>query len=246
MKRFLVILIFAPVLLFSQKEIPLNLPKYDHVNLHFGMAMGINQMRAGIHRADNFYRLDSVYSVECKPQMGFNINIVSNWNINRFFSLRFLPGLNFGQRNMEYIFFANNKFYSKTMEIESTYLDFPILFQFKSARVNNFRMYLVGGFAYKYDLSSQKEISDEEKPKIRLRPHNFNYEIGVGSDFFLEYFKFAIEVKYSFGINSVIYYDNSQFSESIKTMTPKMISFSLLFEGSDIEALSFIKKWFKK
>lgn len=208
--------------------------------------MGFNQMRASIHRSDNFYQLDSIHSVECNPQMGFNINIVSNWNINKFFSLRFLPGLNFGQRNIEYVFLSSNKFHSKLMEVESTYLDFPVLFQVKSARVNNFRMYLVGGFAYKFDLSSQKEVSDEEKPKIRLKPNNINYEIGVGTDFFLEYFKFAVEVKYSFGINSVIRYDDSQFSQSIKTMTPRMISISLLFEGSDIQSLSFIKKWFRK
>lgn len=246
MRRFLFLIILCiPALLFAQRAKPLNLPKYDKVKLHFGMALGLNQMSANIHNANNFYNLDSIYSVECNPQMGFNINIVSNWNINKYISVRFLPGLNFGQRNMEYVLYGDGKFQSKVMEVESTYLDFPILFQLKAARLNNFRMYLIGGLSYKLDLSSQKKIAEEDKPRIRLRPNVYSYEVGVGTDFFLEYFKFAVEAKFVFGINNVIAYDNSEFSHSIAKMTPKMFNVTLLFEGSDIEGLNFLK-WFKK
>ena len=216
------------------------------VKLHFGMALGINQMSATIHQSDDFFSLDSIYSVECAPQMGFNINIVSNFNINKYFSLRFLPGLNFGQRNMEYVLYNGKKFETKTMEIESTYLDFPVLFQLKAARLNNFRAYLIGGFSYKLDLSSQKKIADEDKPKIRFKRNVYSYEVGFGTDFFLEYFKFAIETKFVFGMNNVIAYDDSQFTNSMASLTPKMFNVTLLFEGSDTEGLNFIKKWFRK
>ena len=245
MKRLLFIILLIPVLSFSQKAKPLNLPKYDLVKLHFGMALGINQMSATIHQSDDFFALDSIYSVECAPQMGFNINIVSNFNINKYFSVRFLPGLNFGQRNMEYILYNGQKFESKIMEIESTYLDFPILFQLKAARLNNFRAYLIGGLSYKLDLSAQKKIADEDKPKIRLKRNIYSYEVGFGTDFFLEYFKFAIEAKFVFGINNAIVYDDSEFTESMARMTPKMFNVTLLFEGSDVEGLNFLK-WFKK
>ncbi len=245
MRQLLLIIIFVPSLVFSQAAKPLNLPKYDMVKLHFGMALGVNQMRANIQNADNFYNLDSIYSVECNPQIGFNINIVANYNINKYFSVRFLPGLNFGQRNMEYVLFNGEKFETKIMEMESTYLDFPLLFELKAARLNNFRVYMVGGFSYKYDLSSQKKIADEDRPKIRFKPNVLSYEIGVGTDFFLEYFKFAIEVKYVFGLNNVIRYDDSQFTSSMQSLTPKMFNVTLLFEGSDVEGLNFLK-WFRK
>ena len=245
MKRLILIILLLPSIAFAQKPKPLNLPKYDKVKLHFGMALGVNQMRANIKHANNFYSLDSIYSVECKPQMGFNINIVSNLNINEYFSIRFLPGLNFGQRNMEYVLYGNSEFQSKVMEVESTYLDFPLLFQLKAARLNNFRMYLIGGLSYKVDLSSQKKIAEEDKPRIRLRPNVYSYEVGVGSDFFLEYFKFAIEARMVFGINNAIVYDDSQFSTSMARFTPRMFNLTFLFEGSDIEGLNFMK-WFKR
>ena len=245
MRHIFLIIFFIPLFAFSQQAKPLNLPKYDLVKLHFGMAIGVNQMGGTVTNANNFFALDSIYSVECNPQMGFSINIVSNYNINKYFSVRFLPGLNFGQRNMEYVLYNGQKFETKIMEIESTYLDFPILFQLKAARLNNFRVYLIGGLSYKFDLSSQKKISDDEKPKIRFKPHVYNYELGFGTEFFLEYFKFSVETKFSFGINNVIAYDDSQFTSSMESLTPKMFSVTLLFEGSDIEGLNFMK-WFRK
>lgn len=245
LRALLFAILLVPSIAFSQKALPLNLPKYDLVKLHFGMALGVNRMSAGIQPSDSFMSLDSIYSVECNPQMGFNINIVSNFNINKYFSIRFLPGLNFGQRNMEYVLWNGKEFVKKIMEIESTYLDFPLLFQLKASRLNNFRMYLIGGASYKYDLSAQKKIADEDRPKIRLKPNVYSYELGFGSDFFLEYFKFAVEAKFVFGINSVIAYDDSQFSTSMGKFTPKMFNVTLLFEGSDVEGLNFLK-WFRK
>jgi len=245
LKRLVLLILLIPAFSFSQKVLPLNLPKYDLVKLHFGMALGINQMSASVYLADDFYDLDSIYSVECHPQMGFNINIVSNFNINKYFSIRFLPGLSFGQRNMEYILYNGEKYELKVMEIPSTYLDFPILFQLKSARLNNFRAYLIGGFSYKQDLAAQKKIADEDKPKIRFKRSTYSYELGVGADFFLEYFKFAIETKMDFGMNNILVPDNTEFSSSIGAIKPKIFSVTLLFEGSDTEGLNFMK-WFKK
>jgi len=236
-----------PVLAYSQRVKPLNLPKYDMVKLHFGMALGINNMGAQVQLSDNFFALDSIYSAECNPQYGFNINIVANFNLNKYFSVRFLPGLNFGQRNMEYIVYSQktDEFSKKIMEIESTYLDFPLLFQLKAARLNNFRAYVIGGLSYKLDLSSQKKISDEEKPRIRFKPNVFSYEVGVGTDFFLQYFKFSIEAKMSFALNNVLIQDDSQYSSSMQSLSPQMFNITVLFEGSDVEGLNFLK-WFSK
>ena len=241
----LLLIFFVGNIAFSQREKPQNLRKYDFVKLHFGMALGFNQTDAVIHNSDNFFLLDSVYSVENRGMPGFNINIVTNYNFNKYFSLRFLPGLNFGQRNMTYVMYDGVKFYEKIMQIESTYLDFPLLFQLKSQRLNNFRAYMIGGFSYKYDLASQKKIPDDEKPKIRFKSDVFNYEFGVGTDFFLQYFKFAMELKLVVGLNNIVEYDNSQFTKSIEYMNSKMIIFSFLFEGSDSDSFSF-KHLFKR
>ena len=224
--------------LFSQSNNPLNLPKYDEMPLHFGMSLGLNQMDFTIHNSGLFmtHVIDSIYSIEDIPQVGININIVSNFNFFKIFSLRFLPGLNFGQRNLEYWVYnpKDSSYYSHVMKLESTYLDFPLLLEYKGKRLTNFRPYLIGGGSFKIDLASQKKVREEEKPKIRLTRTSWYYEVGFGTDFFLQYFKFAMELKYVVGINNVLNPDPTQYSRAIERMNSKMIMLSFTFEGSDI------------
>ncbi|MCX7954953.1 MAG: PorT family protein [Bacteroidales bacterium] len=220
----------------------MNLQKYDVVPLHFGMALGFNWMDFTIHNSGEFWYLDSVYSVENIPQLGLNINIVSNYNFYPDFSLRFLPGLNLGQRNLEYWVRKDTIMFTHTMKIESTFLDFPLLIQYKGKRLNNFRPYLIGGASIKIDLASQKRIREEEMPKIRLKRYSYYYEIGFGCDFFLQYFKFAIELKYVVGLNNVIVPDNTQYTRAIEYMNSKMLMLSFTFEGSDIKFIQLFLK----
>ncbi len=227
---------------YSQNTSPLNLPKYDVVPLHFGMSLGINSMDFTIRNSGSFWYLDSIYSIENTPKMGLNINIVSNWNFHPSFALRFLPGLNLGQRNLEYWVRNDSTFYSHVMKIESTFLDFPVLLQYKGARINNFRPYLIAGGNVKVDLASQKRIRDEEMPKIRLKRMSYYYEIGFGTDFFLEYFKFALELKYVVGLNNVIVPDNTQYTRAIERMNSKMLMLSFTFEGSDIKVFKIFSR----
>ncbi|MCX7861796.1 MAG: PorT family protein [Bacteroidales bacterium] len=239
---FIFLLLVKPNCFFSQNTSPLNLPKYDVVPLHFGMSLGLNAMDFTIRNSGQFWYLDSVYSVENIPKVGININIVSNYNFHKYFSLRFLPGLNLGQRNLEYWVRADTIFYAHTMKIESTFLDFPLLLQYKAERINNFRPYLIAGGSIKVDLASQKRIRDEELPKIRLKRMSYYYELGVGSDFFLEYFKFALELKYAVGLNNVIVPDGSQYTRAIHRMTSKMLMLSFTFEGSDIRVFKVFSR----
>jgi len=242
----IILILFISIGLKAQSTRPLNLPKYDQMPLHFGMSLGLNQMDFTIHNSGRFLTpaIDSIYSIENTPLVGININIVSNFNFHNYYAVRFLPGLNFGQRNLTYWIIDTTKkvYYSHIMKIESTYLDLPLLFEYKGKRLTNFRPYLVGGASFKIDLAAQKKIKEEDKPKIRLSRTSFYYEVGFGTDFFLEYFKFALELKYVVGINNVLVFDNTQFSEAIERMNSKMLMFSITFEGSDIRIFKFGKR----
>ncbi|MFH2095376.1 MAG: porin family protein [Bacteroidota bacterium] len=245
MRKILIFIsLLSTICLFGQKVSVMNLPVYDQQTLHFGMALGYNSMDFTIHNSGIFYGLDSVYSVENVPKPGFNINIVSNLNLHRYLSFRVLPGLNFGQRNLEYIAHSrvDSSFFKKVMMIESTFLDIPFLLKYKSKRINNVRPYLIGGGAFKWDLAAQKSVRPEERPKIRLKPWDVYYTVGFGTDFFLMYFKFALEIKFEVGTRNILVSDNSQYSMAIERMNSKIIHVTALFEGSDIRSLSSIFK----
>jgi len=239
-KLILLFLFFQVVLLHGQKELPLNLPKLDNQIAHFGYSLGLNTMDFIIRPSDLFLpSFDTVYSVEVGRYVGFNINMIANLRLANYLDVRFLPGLIFGQRNLEYKYIKNGEYWLHNMMIESTFLDFPIYLKYRAARISNWRPFIIGGISGRIDLASQKKINPAEQPKIRLRPLDAYYEVGIGADFFLEYFMFGIELKSSWGIFNVVQYDNTQFSEYYKRLNSHMIILAFHFEGGKIDKI----KW---
>jgi hypothetical protein len=223
-------MVFQVSLGMSQRRVVYNTPAYDMDPIHFGFLLGLNSLDFNIYPSKYLNDLDTVYRVNAVRQMGFNIGIVSNLRLGRYFDLRFLPGISFGQRNLEYLIYKEKAFSIRTMQIESTFLEAPLLIKYKAKRLNNYRPYLVGGFTYRLDLSAQKEIKEEEKPKIRLGRHDYYYELGFGVDYYLPYFKFSTELRYAVGLNNIINPDRSEYSRAIEDLISNMIILSFYFE----------------
>jgi len=38
---------------------------------------------------------------------------------------------------------------------------------------------------------------------LKINPHNYQFIIGGGTDFYLKYFKFGIEIRMAYGINDI-------------------------------------------
>ncbi|MGM0650211.1 MAG: porin family protein [Bacteroidota bacterium] len=245
-RKLITILIFGCILLWfqdteAQRRVPHNLPKLDNQPAHFGYSLGLNIMDFTLKPSAEFFTFDTVYAVENRPYVGFNINMIANLRLMKYLDLRFNPGLNFGQRDLEYKLLENGVFSKHVMRIESTFLDFPFLLKYKAERYNNFRPFLVGGASVRYDLAAQKKIDPDDRPKIKLNPMDTYYEIGMGVDFFLEYFMFAVEVKGSFGMFNAVRYDNTEYTNYFEKLNSKMLIISFHFEGGKIDKIS----WFK-
>ncbi|NJO91816.1 MAG: PorT family protein [Chloroflexia bacterium] len=160
---------------------------------------------------------------------------VSNLRLGEYWDLRFLINLSFGQRNLNYLIVedttvANPVLTKHKMKIASTYLEFPLLLKYKAMRINNYRPYLIAGINPKVDLAAQKKIKQEEMPKIRLNNLDVAWEVGAGIDFYLPYFKFSTELKYSGGIRNMVVPDGTQFTSAIKKMNSNIWTISLHFE----------------
>jgi len=60
----------------------------------------------------------------------------------------------------------------------------------------------MGGGNVRVDLATKKEY-DVRDQLIMIRPFDIYYELGFGIDFYLTYFKFGIEIKYSHGLRNI-------------------------------------------
>jgi hypothetical protein len=86
------------------------------------------------------------------------------------------------------------------------------------------------GLKYSLDLASQRNIDDEGLEIVKIKKDDFLYEIGIGLDFYLPYFKFSPELKANFGLTNLVVNDGSIYSRSIKGMKTRGFTISFTFE----------------
>ena len=235
MKNFLafitLLIIFNPV--FSQVKKAQNDPGYDYKRLHFGFTVGLNTMDFGIRRPEMDTTL--LFADVSRISPGFQVSIVSDLRLADYFSLRFLPGITFGQRTIQYYNNDSIRSYSgNDMELESNYLDFPLLVKYKSKRVNNYAPYLIAGSSVRYDLAARRRINTTGDTDRRLRPVDIYFEFGFGIDYYLKYFKFSTELKLSAGLRDIWINDDAKYEgaeiESIDRLNSYLVMLCFHFE----------------
>lgn len=208
----------------------LNLTKYDRKLLHFGFVLGMNYSDIAVKLKENIQSLDSVYVVEPKGAPGFDLGIVSDLRMGEHFNLRFIPGISFMGRTMEYTIYEKDTVpvvYDKT--VNSVYLQVPLYFKFRSRRINNWRVYIMGGGKFMYDMATKADVKSDEVI-LKMKREDYTWDLGVGVDFYLEYFKLTTEVKMAFGLNNLMVKDQTVFTNSIQSLNSKTFLFSLYFE----------------
>jgi hypothetical protein len=207
----MILLVFYPLFLQAQKEKVQNDPNHDDKWLHFGFSLGMNTMDFNIKSSQ--MAVDSgIYTEVTRLRPGFHVHALSNLRLNDFMDLRFTPGIAFGGvREINYVLADPQSTLISPedipVKVESNFLEFPVLLKYKSVRLNNFRPFVIGGVNTRVDLAATKKTwgrSRKENNLVLVKPLDFYYEIGAGMDFYLQYFKFAIEFKYSVGIRNVL------------------------------------------
>ena len=231
MHKKITILLFLliPVLLTAQKAKPKNDSNYDERLLHFGFSMGMNAMDFKILMNDESDLKAEVVAI--KP--GINIQIVTDFRPATYLDLRFLPGVSFGQRNINF-YDSEGVQWGETQVLESSFLEFPLLLKAKGMRLNNSRPYVIGGLNFRYDLAGKKEYDDERPVYLRLKRADLYYEVGAGIDFYLPYFKLTIEAKMSNGLRDVLVHEPApgypDYANSISSLRSQMWVLSFHFE----------------
>lgn len=239
MSRFfiIIVLIFFAGTSSAQKERPQNYRRFDEKLIHFGFMLGGNSADFTLEQKLNNYQNYGLKSLTHKSSPGGQVGIVSTMKLGHpVVRLRFIPTLSFQERVLNYVF--ENPDPSETEDflneerINSTNLDFPLMLQFRTLRVNNFAAYVLMGGQYTMDLQSQETASqDYIDPFIKIRKHDFQGQLGGGLEFFAPYFKFGIELKYSHGFRNTFVQDGTMVSNPIHSLYNRVWWFSIIFEG---------------
>lgn len=212
----------------------LNLPDHDSKRFYIGIGFMYEQSHLQVTSHPQFLQSDSVLSVTPGNTGGFGVSGA--------FTLRVANHLELRLAFPEFIFASNNLTYHvnyppagetniATKQIQSLLLGFPAHIKFLSDRINNFRVYMLGGINYQYDIASNSSARKAQN-LVKLSPTDFSIEGGIGFQFYFPVFILSPELKISEGIKNVHSRDpNLQYSNVIDKLKTRMIVFSLIFEG---------------
>jgi hypothetical protein len=211
-----------------------NLGSFDQRFYHFGFLLSANQSSFFIDYKPSFDFSDSLLSIDNVPQAGFNLALMASYNPIKNINLRFIPGLSFQDRGLNYTFLeADGKTKTFLKRTESVWLQFPLALKLRTNRAGNFAAYALIGGCYGIDMQSQRDVDENVAGKIvvKLERDDITLDAGGGFDFFLPYFKFGLEMKTCFGMRDVMIQENNQFTDPISRLRTRTFVFSLTFEG---------------
>ncbi|MFT7442916.1 MAG: outer membrane protein W [Maribacter sp.] len=217
------------VAFFAQREPVENLPTFDERKLHYGFYLGINQNDFKLNLRNSTIQNADI-TVEASP--GFNVGLITDFRLHKNLSLRFEPGL---MTNSKKIYFNHLPTAQDSVrDIGSTYLHVPLLLKFSTDRYKNIRPYLLGGISYNYNFSSNEANQDDNSSgQFRMKSNDFMYEVGLGIDIYLNFFKFSPSIRGVFAINNEIKYDkdpNSQWTAPVNFMGTRGVFITFAFE----------------
>jgi hypothetical protein len=231
-------ILFCPLVGFSQLREQMNMEDHDDKRIRFGINLGANRAHFSFTHHPVFLQpapFDSITVVESVNSTGINLAWMVNYRLNEHFDLRTYPvNLTFTEKNFEYnVTYPDRPAGEDSVtgkKIQSISLSIPIQIKFSSDRINNFKVYMMGGGRVEYDLASNAGARKAEE-KVKLRRFDYGIEAGIGFHFYFEMFVLTPEIKMGWGIGNLHSRDeNLKYSKVIDKINSRMISFSLTVE----------------
>ena len=229
---FLVVIVFQAEAQLFTKERLVNNENFDKTRLSYGYYLGFNNYDFNID-----YNND-VDDIQVIKSVGFNVGLIGNIRINDYFDIRLEPGLVMSNRTLSFSgsYFEGLVYEEKDLERElrSTYVHIPLLIKISTKRVDNIKPFIAGGISTALNLSSNQDNPDDNSQGVfRLVKNNLYYELGIGVDIFLTWFKFTPSIRGVFSIKDEHIKDldlNSPWTRNIDQMQTRGFFINFTFQ----------------
>lgn len=204
-----------------------NFSRFNKKSYYFGINLGFNDSGYTIYNSKNFINNDSIRVTGGSNKVGVNMHMITNLKLGDFFDFRFLPGFSFANRGFLFTQVSDNKVVERN--IESVFFEMPFHIRFKSEPYKDKRLFVMAGLKYSYDVQTS---SKARSTILRIAPHDFQYEIGIGLQMFYPYFIFSPEIKFSRGINNLLLSNSAQNEAKVlENVISEIFTISFNFEG---------------
>ena len=237
MKKFLLLIVVLissesiSAQLFSREKV-LNNENFDKPRFSYGYYLGFNVYDYNIDYTS------AVKDVQVLKSTGLNVGLIGNIRINDYIDIRLEPGLVISRRELNFsnTFFNGISYEEKDLirEIQSTFVHIPLLVKFSTKRINNIKPFIVGGVSTGLNLSSQENNPDDNsKNNFRVTKNNLYYELGIGIDLYLTWFKFTPSIRGVFSMQDELVNDvdpNSPWTSNLSQVQTRGLFINFTFQ----------------
>ncbi|MDX1907020.1 MAG: porin family protein [Bacteroidia bacterium] len=199
---------------------------FDLKKFNLGLLMGVTyntyNVKEQINIVDNGVLLQNIQLV---PRYGLNFGIITNMNLHKQVSMRFIPQVSLEERDFTY-YFADS---TVNRKIEASYLNFPVTFQFKTGYYRAMRTYVVAGAQYGVNLASNKRVRND-KNLLKISNQDLSLVFGFGFNIYGDRIKLSPEIRYSLGLLNLYEPQFTSHANAIELLSSQVLSINVNFE----------------
>lgn len=229
----------------AQERTVQNRPYTDLRPLHFGIVVGANMMDMKLRNVGqqtltlkDETQMESLVTVDQNNwDPGFNVGVLAEARINEHFAFRLAPQLYFGTRNLVFRNYTKSATEGYQVEerqsLKTVYVGADCNLIFAAQRFNNHRPYIMAGLTPVFNLTNKK--SDY----VQLKGYDVFFDVGIGCDFYLPFFKLRPELKFMMGLTNALSTEHQKnisdadmmpYAHSVNRIRSKMFVLSFYFE----------------
>ena len=210
-KRFVTLFLAASSFLAAaaQERTVQNRPYTDLRKFHFGVFVGTHMQdiefkNVGpqlIEMEDGSIVEKNVVCDQDRWDPGFNVGVLGELRLTENFQFRLAPAMYFGTRHIMFRNYSdptNEKIIEEHQDLKTAYVSLAFDLIFAAPRFNNYRPYMMAG------LNPMLNLSARDDDFLKLKNNDLFFEVGIGCDFYLPFFKLRPELKFMLGLSDCL------------------------------------------
>ena len=241
----LLMLVLASTGLKAQERSVQNKPYIDLRPLHFGVLVGthlqdVEFLNVGpqvITFEDGTTTEKTITCDQVRWDAGFTVGVLAEARISEHFAFRLAPAMYFGTRHFMFNNLTDKREdgsnLTEQQDLKSVYISTAADLIFAAKRFNNHRPYIMAG------VNPMLNLSGSSQDYLQMKRMDFFFEVGLGCDFYLPFFKLRPELKFMLGLTNALdmkHADDLQdknmriYTNSVSDARSKIIALTFYFE----------------
>lgn len=220
-------------------------PYIDLRPMHFGILVGMNLQDIEFNNVgpqivtleDGTIEEKTIVCDADRWNAGFSVGVLADLRLSNHLNLRFSPTMHFGAKHLTFHNLTDldqqGNPREERQDMKNTYVSFPLDLKFSAERWNNYRPYLMAGVNPMINLTSKNQDF------VALKRSDIFFEIGLGCDFYLPFFKLTPELKFCYSLSDALDHKHASelkdtnkriYANAVTSGHSKMIVLTFYFE----------------